>query len=109
MRADTTFDGDDLRPTDPKFRNPRFAEYVTAVQKLDRLAPERFGKRAIHLAVRWMLDQGITTPLWGARFPPQLQPVDQVIGWTLYSSAKAGIDLILAQTIAHPSRPALNV
>src|ERR1700738_1985638 len=34
MRADTTFDGDDLRRTDPKFRKPRFAEYVTAVQQL---------------------------------------------------------------------------
>src|SRR6202049_639114 len=65
IQAGTVFDGDDLRRTDPKFRKPRFAEYVTAVQKLDRLAQERFGKRAIHLAVRWMLDQGIPSALWG--------------------------------------------
>src|ERR1700676_3873044 len=73
MKADTVFDGDDLRLTDPKFREPRFGQYVAAVQKLDRLA-RRFGKRVIHLAVRWMLDQGITTALWGARHPDQLQP-----------------------------------
>src|SRR3984885_3666014 len=52
MRADTAFDGDDLRRTDPKFLEPRFAQYVAAVSKLDRLA-QRYGKRAIHLAVRW--------------------------------------------------------
>src|ERR1700720_1324293 len=72
MQADTAFDGDDLRRTDPKFRQPRFAQYVTAVRKLDRLARQRFGKRVVHLAVRWMLDQGITTALWGARHPDQL-------------------------------------
>jgi aryl-alcohol dehydrogenase-like predicted oxidoreductase len=81
MKAGTVFDGDDLRRTDPKFIEPRFAQYVAAVQKLDRLAQRRFGKRVIQLAVRWMLDQGITTALWGARHPDQLRPVDEVIGW----------------------------
>jgi aryl-alcohol dehydrogenase-like predicted oxidoreductase len=105
MRPDTTFDGDDLRRTDPKFRKPRFAQYVAAVQKLDRLAQERFGKRVIHLAVRWMLDQGISTALWGARHPQQLQPVDDVTGWSLDASAKAEIDRILRETITDPVGP----
>src|SRR6202035_1383886 len=48
MRPDTSFDGDDLRRTDPKFREPRFAQYVAAVQKLDRLAQERFRQRGSH-------------------------------------------------------------
>jgi aryl-alcohol dehydrogenase-like predicted oxidoreductase len=52
MRPDTVFDGDDLRRTDPKFQQPRFGQYLAAVQRLDRLAQERFGKRVIHLAVR---------------------------------------------------------
>ena len=71
MRTDTVFDGDDLRRSDPKFVAPRFAQYLAAVQRLDQLAQERFGKRVIHLAVRWMLDQGITTALWGAREDPR--------------------------------------
>src|SRR6202166_1990670 len=91
MRADTVFDGDDLRRTDPKFIEPRFAQYLTAVGKLDRLA-QRFGKRVMHLAVRWMLDQGITTALWGARHPGQLQPVDEGTGWALEGSATTEID-----------------
>jgi aryl-alcohol dehydrogenase-like predicted oxidoreductase len=69
------------------------------VQKLDRLAQQRFGKRVIHLAVRWMLDQGIATALWGARRPDQLQAVDEVMGWSLDAPAKAEIDRILRDTI----------
>src|SRR5216684_8050220 len=105
MQANTVFDGDDLRRTDPKFLEPRFAQYVAAVQKLDRLPQQRFGKRVIHLAVRWMLDQGITTALWGARRPDQLQPVDEVTGWSLDASAKAEIDRILRETITDPVGP----
>jgi aryl-alcohol dehydrogenase-like predicted oxidoreductase len=104
MQADTVFDGDDLRRTDPKFREPRFAQYLAAVGKLDRLA-QRFGKRVIHLAIRWMLDQGVTTALWGARHPAQMQPVDEVTGWSLDASTRAEIDRILRETIADPVGP----
>ena len=105
MQANTLFDGDDLRRDDPKFLEPRFAQYLTAVHKLDRLARRRFGKRVIHLAVRWMLDQGITTALWGARHPDQLQPLEEVTGWSLDASAKAEIDLILRESITDPVGP----
>ncbi len=105
MRPDTVFDGDDLRRTDPKFLEPRFAQYVAAVGKLDQLARKRFGKRVIHLAVRWMLDQGITAALWGARHPDQLQPVDEVTGWSLDASAKAEIDRILREAVTDPVGP----
>jgi aryl-alcohol dehydrogenase-like predicted oxidoreductase len=105
MRPDTVFTGDDLRRNDPKFRPPRFAHYLAAVQRLDRLAQERFGKRVIALAVRWMLDQGITSALWGARHPDQLQPVDQVSGWRLDGPAKAEIERILLQAITNPVGP----
>jgi aryl-alcohol dehydrogenase-like predicted oxidoreductase len=105
MRPDTVFDGDDLRRTDPKFLEPRFAQYLAAVERLDQFAQQRFGKRVIHLAVRWMLDQGITTALWGARHPDQLQPVDEVTGWWLDSPIKAEIDRILRETITDPVGP----
>jgi len=105
MRPDTAFDGDDLRRADPKFQAPRFAQYLAAVQRLDRFAKERFGKRVIQLAARWMLDQGITSALWGARHPNQLEPVDQVAGWSLDANSKAEIDRILSETIADPVGP----
>jgi aryl-alcohol dehydrogenase-like predicted oxidoreductase len=105
MRSDTAFADDDLRRTDPKFQEPRFGQYLAAVQRLDQLARERFGKHVIELAVRWMLDQGVTTALWGARHPGQLQPVDEVTGWRLDTATKAEIDRILRETITDPVGP----
>src|SRR5437588_3504725 len=43
MRADTVFGGDDLRRTAPKFLEPRCAQYLAAVNALDRLAHQRYG------------------------------------------------------------------
>jgi aryl-alcohol dehydrogenase-like predicted oxidoreductase len=105
MRPDTAFTGDDLRNTDPKFRQPRFAQYLTAVQRLDRLAEDNYRKHVIHLAVRWVLDQGVTTALWGARNPGQLQPAADVMGWSLDASDMAEINHILRQTISNPVGP----
>jgi aryl-alcohol dehydrogenase-like predicted oxidoreductase len=105
MRPDAVFEGDDLRRSDPKFRSPRFADYLAAVEQFDQLARHRFGKRVIHLAVRWMLDQGITTALWGARHPDQLQPVDEVNGWAVDDAAKAEIERILRRHVGDPIGP----
>jgi aryl-alcohol dehydrogenase-like predicted oxidoreductase len=105
LQADARFHGDDLRLTDPKFQSPRHAQYLAAVRRLDQFAMDHYGKRVIHLAVRWLLDQGATTALWGARHPGQLQPVDEVFGWSLDAAAKAEIDRILRETIVDPVGP----
>src|SRR5712671_2940640 len=105
MRPDTAFSGDDLRRNDPKFQPPRFAQYLGAVQRLDLLAQYRYAKRVIHLAVRWMLDQGVTSALWGARHPGQLAPVAEVGGWSLKADSKAEIDRVLRERITDPVGP----
>jgi aryl-alcohol dehydrogenase-like predicted oxidoreductase len=105
MRADTVFEGDDLRRLDPKFQPPRFAQYLEAVQQLDKLAQDRFGRRVIHLAVRWMLDQGISVALWGGRRPDQLLAMRDVAGWSLDAASRAGIDRILNDAIKDPIGP----
>jgi aryl-alcohol dehydrogenase-like predicted oxidoreductase len=100
MDIDTKFSGDDLRRDDPKFQAPRFQYYLNAVKQLDRLARENYGKRVIHLALRWLLDQpGVGVALWGARRPDQLRPVKDVMGWRLDQAAKDEIDRILAAAI----------
>jgi len=105
MRPDTTFSGDDLRRNDPKFQPPRFTQYLAAVQRLDLLAQYRYGKRVIHLAVRWMLEQGVTAALWGARRPDQLAAVAEVGGWSIDASVKAEIDRVLRERIKEPVGP----
>jgi aryl-alcohol dehydrogenase-like predicted oxidoreductase len=91
---------------DPKFQQPRFSDYLTAVARLDSFAKSAFNKRVIHLALRWLLDQpGVSACLWGARHPEQLDPVSDVMGWTLDSDAKAEIERILHDTLAQPLGP----
>src|SRR4029077_18682310 len=86
MDATTEFKGDDLRKSDPKFRPPRYAQYLQAVDELDHYAQEHYEKRVIHLAVRWLLDQpGVSGALWGARHAEQLTPVENMTNWRLFA------------------------
>ena len=88
---------------DPKFQAPHFAEYLNAVSMLDTFARENYGKRVIHLAVRWLLDQpGVGVALWGARRPEQLDPIREVIGWSLGKNDFVAIDAILRENIGNP-------
>ena len=105
MQPDTTFSGDDLRRSDPKFQQPRFSQYLDAVQRLDLLAQYRYGKRVIDLAMRWSLDQGVAVALWGARRPDQLAPVAEVSRWALDTDVKSEIDRVLRERIAEPIGP----
>jgi aryl-alcohol dehydrogenase-like predicted oxidoreductase len=101
----TTFKGDDLRKSDPKFQGARFRQYLAAVKELEDLARERFDKPVLALAVRWVLDQGPTIALWGARRPDQLDPVPQIDGWHIDDATKKQIDAILERCITDPVSP----
>ena len=105
MQPDTTFTGDDLRRIDPKFQPPRFAQYLDAVRQLDELAQRRFHRRVIHLAVRWMLDQGISVALWGGRHPDQVEPALGVAGWSLASADRRLIERIVNAAVIDPVGP----
>ena len=106
MDADTKFNGDDLRNIDPKFQGKRYLQYLAAVDELEKLAHERFGKSVLALALRWVLDQGPTIALWGARNPSQLDPIGDVEGWHIDSAAEAEIDAVLKRCIVDPVSPA---
>ena len=105
MRPDTTFQGDDLRRIDPKFQPPRFTQYLDAVRQLDEFAQRRFQRGVIHLAVRWMLDQGISVALWGARRPDQLLAALDVAGWSLAASDREQIGRIVNTAVVDPVGP----
>ena len=101
-----TFSGDDLRNSDPKFQPPRFEQYLNAVKELDAFALVNYDRTVLHLALRWLLDQkGVSIALWGARRPDQLDPVNEVMGWSLDEDAKAEIDRILDRNIKDPVGP----
>jgi aryl-alcohol dehydrogenase-like predicted oxidoreductase len=105
MSDTTKFEGDDIRKIDPKFQQPRYAQYLAAVRKLDEYAQEHFNKRVLHLAVRWLLDQsGVTVALWGARKPEQLDVIEECLGWKVDSTHQKAIDQIL-NVISNPVGP----
>src|SRR5438477_489284 len=105
MSSATRFDGDDLRRVDPKFQQPRFNQYLAAVSALDAFARKNFGKSVLALAVRWVLDQGPTIALWGARRPEQVDAISEVTGWSLDEPSMREIDRILRDTITSPVGP----
>jgi aryl-alcohol dehydrogenase-like predicted oxidoreductase len=101
-----SFDAKDIRSVDPKFQEPRFSQYMTAVERLTVLAKEKYGKSILELAARWVLDRpGISVALWGAKRPAQLDAVSGVMGWKLDESAMAEIDRILAESVTDPVGP----
>jgi aryl-alcohol dehydrogenase-like predicted oxidoreductase len=101
-----TFDAGDIRAVDPKFQEPRFTQYITAVEQLTKMARERYGKSVAQLAARWVLDRpGVTVALWGAKRPDQLDAVAGVMGWKLDEVAMAEIDQIVAESVIDPVGP----
>jgi aryl-alcohol dehydrogenase-like predicted oxidoreductase len=101
-----TFEAGDIRAVDPKFQEPRFGAYMTAVERLTVLARDRFGKSVAQLAVRWVLDRpGISVALWGAKRPDQLDAVAGVMGWRLDADTMAEIDRIVAESVTDPVGP----
>jgi aryl-alcohol dehydrogenase-like predicted oxidoreductase len=100
------FEDRDIRAVDPKFQEPRFSQYMTAVERLTEFARERFGKSIIELAARWVLDRpGVSVALWGAKRPDQLDAVSGVMGWKLDPEAMAEIDRIVAESVKDPIGP----
>lgn len=106
MTQDTEFNGDDLRKEDPKFKEPRYSQYLNAVEKLDQWANQHYQKRVIDLAVRWLLDQpGASIALWGARKPEQLDAIDGILNWSLSKEDIKEINKIVEANVNNPVGP----
>ncbi|WP_408869938.1 aldo/keto reductase [Formicincola oecophyllae] len=101
ITADTTFPEGDLRRMDPKFQPENLRNYVNAVKALEALAASQ-GKTVLSLAIRWVLDQGPTIALWGARKPAQVEGVKDALGWTLSPEIAREVSSIVTKYIPTP-------
>jgi len=100
------FDEKDIRSVDPKFQEPRFSQYLTAVERLGEFARTRYDKSVVELAARWVLDRpGVSVALWETKRPDQLDAIAGVVGWNLAADAMAEIDRIVAESVADPVGP----
>ena len=90
----------------PQAPNVTRALSIEAVQRLDRFARENYGKRVIHLALRWVLDQtGVSVALWGARRPDLLDPITDVMEWRLSREQREEIVRIVENAVVDPIGP----
>ena len=105
MSEDRTFEGDDLRNSDPKFAKPRFSSYLEAASKLEKLAAKRYNRSILAFSLRWVFEKGIPIAIWGARKPSQMDPVEETMGWSMDLATLSAVDSILAETIRQPVGP----
>lgn len=105
MNEQTQFQGDDLRKGDPKFRGEKYREHLGAAKELADYAATHYNKSLIALAVRWILDMGVETAIWGGRRPDQISNVGEVMGWQLTREDLHAIDNILKRNIQNPVGP----
>jgi aryl-alcohol dehydrogenase-like predicted oxidoreductase len=105
MKKGQSFQGDDLRKVDPKFKEPRLSQYLAAVKKREKLAGKRFGKTVLAFAVRWVLEKGTPIAIWGGRKPSQMDGIDDVFGWSMDLATLSAVDSILAECVKDPVGP----
>lgn len=95
----------DAEPSDaarraPMYHGELYQRHLAAVDRLDAWVRERHGRRVIHLAARWLLDQPpVSMILWGARKPEQLDAIRGVWGFALEEGDFDRIDAILGETL----------
>ena len=105
MSKERTFEGDDLRKVDPKFKEPRLSQYLKAVNKLEKLAEKRFNKSILAFSVRWLFEKGTPIAIWGGRKPSQMDPIEEVMDWSMDLSVLSAVDSILAECVKDPVGP----
>ena len=102
LKEDTDYSGHVVKKDDPKYRQPRYNQYLAAVKKLDELARAKYECGVLDLAIQWILDNKGTIALWGAWKPEYLERVNEVICWNIDSETRKEIDTIVTQTIHDP-------
>lgn len=105
MNKERNFGEGDIRNVDPKFQEPRFDQYLRAVDEIEKFSRENYDKSVLAFSVRWILDMGIDFALWGARKPEQLDVIKEIFGWQIDDAGKIFIDNILKETIKDPVGP----
>lgn len=91
-------EGDMRNEEDPKFQGENFKNHIAAVDELKEYA-KQFGKSVSELAVRWVLDKGVSCALWGARTPEQLDNIPGVMGWSLTKEQCQEMEDIVAKHV----------
>ena len=106
VRRGMKFEASDVRSVDPKFIEPRFGQYMDAVEGIEKFAREHYGKTVLEFAARWVLDRpGVSVALWGAKKPEQLDAIQGALGWRIDKNAMEAVDRIVSECVKEPVGP----
>lgn len=96
---DTKFNDGDMRAKDdPKYQGEAFLNHLAAIDALKEYAA-KIGKRVDHIAVRWVLEKGITCALYGCRKPQHLEPIPGCVDFQLTPAQCDEMEAIVAKYI----------
>lgn len=105
LEQDTNYSKHPVKKDDPKFKSPRYHQYLNAVYKLDNLVQEKCHKPVIDLAIQWILDNDNTVALWGAWKPEHIEDVNLLSKWIVDQKLRHRIEQIVNETITDPVGP----
>lgn len=105
LELDTDYSKHPVKKDDPKFKSPRYHQYLKAVYKLDNLVHEEYNKPVIDLAIQWILDNDNTVALWGAWNPEHIEDVNLLSNWNVDQELRHRIEQIVNETIRDPVGP----
>ena len=105
MSRGREFEGDDRRQQDPKFADPRFERYLAAAADLEKLAREKTNRSLLAFSLRWVLEQGVPIAIWGGRKPSQMEPIDEILSWSMDLALLSSVDGILNRHVDYPVGP----
>jgi aryl-alcohol dehydrogenase-like predicted oxidoreductase len=104
-RKNSLFSDNSVKEDDPKFKEPRFSQYLNAVEQLKQLAKKEYDKTILSLAIRWVLDCEQMVALWGAWKPEYLQEIEDCFHWRIRDETRKDIDTIVHKVIHVPVGP----
>ncbi|MFO7967400.1 MAG: aldo/keto reductase [Archaeoglobaceae archaeon] len=101
---DTDYSRHSVKKDDPKFKPPRYQQYLQAVRELDEIAKEH-GRGVLDLAINWILANDNTVALWGAWKPEYLHEANDVLGWEIDRSLINRVDKVVNENVKDPVGP----
>lgn len=96
---DTKFNEGDMRAQeDPKYQGQNFLNHLAAIDALKEYGA-KIGKQVDQIAVRWVLEKGITCALYGCRKPHHLAPIPGCVDFTLTPEQCDEMEAIVAKYV----------
>ncbi|ADI73862.1 aldo/keto reductase [Methanohalobium evestigatum Z-7303] len=105
LEYNTDYSKHPVKKDDPKFKSPRYEQYLDAVKNLANFVQNEHNKSMIDLAIQWILDKANTVALWGAWKPEHIDDVNLLSNWSVDKETRYRIEKIVNEYVNDPVGP----